>query len=348
MSCESSLSQRAAKFAGTEVHGALLSCSLLNDPYIPTPWCNTTALQFALLQSRVAAASLREAPFDDEWLPTDDGELLRVRWLHAPAPRAVVVILHGVTGCALDVLSTAKAARSSGYAVAVFERRGHSAPLRTPQFNTTGSLPDMELALSSVAARYPAAPVLAVGVSAGASLLLRYLGTHGASSVIRAAVCVSMGYGFKRSMRQMHPKVAALSLWRMKQFFLERNAGVLDPDHAAQLASATTLEEWHRHQWRPAGAPSRKAYHEEHNTNRLLSGVAVPTLFLNALDDTVFTSENVHPLRRAATASRWIAVVQTSSGGHGTFFEGAAADSWADKLVMQWFEAVRRMSRIAV
>jgi pimeloyl-ACP methyl ester carboxylesterase len=107
-------------------------------------------------------------------LRTADGERLAARYLPAPDPAAVVVLVHGFTGSIRDrqVAATAEHLRDGGYAVVAFDARGHGA--------STGrsTLGDLERHDVDAAVRFARAehtqPVVVVGASMGAVAALRH------------------------------------------------------------------------------------------------------------------------------------------------------------------------------
>lgn len=328
-------------YAGSAVAAAAALCPALSQPYVPTPWCAGASAQFALQQSRVALHAVTPPQFADETLSTRDGETLRIRWLHAPSPKGVAVLLHGITGCALDMTETATALQEAGWSAAAFERRGHGLPLTQPRFNTTGCVEDLRLVLDSVRVACPGVPVCALAVSAGCSLLIRYLGEAGEASAIDSAVCVCTGFGLARSLRAIDTgSVGQLMLWRMKSFFLERNRTVLAAHPATSaLAAADGLVAWHEHQWRLSGDADEASYYRQHRTQASLRRVRVPTLFINADDDFVFPPDVSDGFLLAPRLSPWLAAVRTAAGGHATYFEGPQATSWVNRVALEWVDA---------
>jgi predicted alpha/beta-fold hydrolase len=61
-------------------------------------------------------------------------------------------------------------------------------PLTTAQFYSAGFTEDMREVVRLQRARYPAAPLMAVGWSLGANILVNYVGEEGADCVLTSAV----------------------------------------------------------------------------------------------------------------------------------------------------------------
>ena len=77
---------------------------------------------------------------------------------------------------------------ASGWRVVVCTRRGHGElALTTPVFNPMGCTDDLREQLERIRECVPDSPLVAIGVSAGSALLVRYLGEEGPRSLIRAA-----------------------------------------------------------------------------------------------------------------------------------------------------------------
>ena len=82
-----------------------------------------------------------------------------------------------------------------------YSRRGHDKELTQSQFNSVGNLNDLELILDYINSNYPTLPIYGLGMSAGTSLLARYLGNKKEKSRIELGILLSPGFHFKRSQK---------------------------------------------------------------------------------------------------------------------------------------------------
>ena len=153
------------------------------------------------------------------------------------------------------------------------------------RFNTTGSVDDLACVLQHIRSKVSGVPVYGVGLSAGSSLLARYLGDTGSSSLIAAGVCISPGFSFRKSLSTMSRSTGALVLSRMKAFFLTPNASVLQdlPGYTEMQASKTQME-WHVHQYNFSPHGNMESYFLNEDPDHVLHNIQVPIIYLNAKD----------------------------------------------------------------
>jgi hypothetical protein len=211
-------------------------------------------------------------------------------------------------------------------------------------------------------------PIYAVGMSAGSSVLARYLGDTGQQSLISGALCISPGFAFEKSLRTIGSSVGGVMLQRMKAFFLTSNWEVLDGvSGAAEMMAATTLVEWHKHQYKVCGYESAEKYFLYEDPVHVLQHVKVPVMYINAKDvrchtqlpkkcsvlmcatcapqDMAFPGPSLtFGFARICEESGTSVVVQTARGGHGCFYEGLGGDSWCFTVASEWFDSIHAAS----
>jgi predicted alpha/beta-fold hydrolase len=216
-------------------------------------------------------------------------------WLEAPslpADAPVLLILHTITGTSRDFLSLAKDALSRGLRPMVCLRRGHTgAPLTAPRVNLLGCTADLRSQVAFVQARFPAAPILALGSSAGTGLLVRYLGEEGANAPVAAAVAVCPGYdtGPGKAFSRFSPSMDAHILKAIKRFFLRRHNEPLlrsIPGYA-DVAGAKSIAAYQEAAYALEGYSSVEELHENTNPMGVAHDIRVPICVINAADDPV-------------------------------------------------------------
>jgi uncharacterized protein len=332
-----------------EWHGAVLAgCPALRDGLEPSWFIRNSHVQnvLTLVRDEVAPPLEWDA---EERLVMPDGGTVSIQWLGLDAPKhtPVLIVLHTVTGSARDLRRFIASVHARlGWVVAACNRRGHAGlPLTAPQVNTLGSVDDFRSQLSAIESRRPAAPLFGVGVSAGSSVLVRYLGEEGKRSHIRAAAALCPPYDIREAFRCAHRAYDRLLTRRLIRFFLLRNSGVLrEVDGYDHCAAATTLAEFHDRLYPLAGFRTREEFYLRSNPMEVASGVAVPILVINAADDPLCVERNVRQhLDEMQQLSRMTLAV-TRCGGHCGFFEALGnTDSWADRAIAEYLEAANRM-----
>ena len=89
----------------------------------------------------------------------------------------IVIICHGVFQSAADLYEFCSFLTDTcGFVACVFNRRGNDLPLSRARFNTVGDQADFRFILGQLRDWFPNNGLFGVGISAGSSLLARYLG----------------------------------------------------------------------------------------------------------------------------------------------------------------------------
>jgi len=253
-----------------------------------------------------------------------------------------------ITGTSKEYADLAVAARSRGWRAAVAVRRGHlGSPLTAPRLNLLGCTSDLREQLEAAAGRFPAAPLLCVGLSAGTGLLVRYLGEEGWASRFAAAACVCPGYNTappRNAFARMHGAAEAQLLSSLRRFFLARNEALLGhlPGWEA-LRTAASLAEYQAASFALEGFDSAEAMFEGTNPMARAADIRSPLLVLNARDDPVCVWQNVEENLGLFDGPFDRLLVSTELGSHCCHLEGRvwpAALGWGERLALEYLEEV--------
>jgi acylglycerol lipase len=126
-------------------------------------------------------------------LKAADGNCLQAYlWAPAAAPRAVLVVVHGLHDHARRYQPLARALNEAGIAVLAIDHRGHGGSGGAPQRldSVDQLLADVGLAVAQAHSRFPGAPVVLYGHSLGGMVAAQYAARHGtqlAGAVISSA-----------------------------------------------------------------------------------------------------------------------------------------------------------------
>lgn len=319
------------------------------ESYAPTWWAANAHLQilltFVVPQARVA--------YERELLTLRDGGQAALDWALAasdspllPADAPVAVVLHGLTGSSDDMRSLCAAALARGYRPVVVNKRGHGGvKLATPKLQAFGCVADLSEALAHIEQTWPRAKQrVGIGLSAGAGLLVSYLGETGEDSALDAAVLVSPGYDahYLFCGGGMHPVYDFLMTFALKALLLRHVRelkGVIDVPGALSATSirafdANVFAKMHGFEGDLDG------YWRENNPVRALSNVARPVLCINALDDPVCTRDTI--LYDQFERNPRAMLLETAHGSHCAFFHGPKpARSWANDAALAYLDLVR-------
>jgi len=238
-------------------------------------------------------------------LHTDDGVLLRARWLRHPegAAPATVVLVHGFSATQdhRDILALATAAHAAGYDVLTYDARGHG---RSGGRCAVGSAEHADVACAAEAAAALAAPVILVGVSMGAVAVANYLGT-GTTTAVAGAVLVS-----------------GPARWRMRPSPVGLLTAALTRTAPGRWAAARWLRVRIAPRWRTGEAPEST-----------LRRVSLPLAVVHGTGDRLLGS--IHGRRLHASAGGPSRLIEVDGMGHGVDERGRAATLEALQWVLE-------------
>ncbi|WVQ80965.1 hypothetical protein IAT38_003072 [Cryptococcus sp. DSM 104549] len=310
--------------------------------------------------------------------PEDHGKL--------PADAPTVVVCHGLTGGSHEsyvrnILSWVIKPKSEGglggRGVVVNFRGCAGVPVTSCQFYSAGTTMDLALALHFLRTRHPHSPFHGLGFSLGASVLSRYVGEVGSSSLLSSGTVLGCPWDLAAMSHKLEndwftARVYSSSLGKnvLRLFFraydktpeLFNAPGSLVRDHIKQLEEQRkTMGVSSRLRnvddvmvckiGGPTGIgawpfPSAQEYYEWASPRRLIGNVKVPLLAINAFDDPVVDGAAL-PLTEFHASSHVYTAV-TGSGGHLGWFDGPFFDKiqskrrWVLKPVSEFLTAAAR------
>ena len=300
--------------------------------YTPAWWVPGAHLQtlWGKLVRRVPTVATRT----ERW-PTPDDDELEIQRLDPPTgdartPR--LVILHGLEGTIRShyLRGMLDHARRRGWAADVIIFRGCNGEIpRARRMYHSGETTDLDFVIRRLAREHPAQPLLAVGFSLGANVLLKWLGEQreGAPSQLRAAVAVSTPFDLAKSSRHIErgfPRVYGrhfLRTLRTKALVkLSQQPGLYD-EH--RLRAARTLFEFDDAVTAPLhGFESAADYYHRSSSIGFLAGIRRPTLLLNARDDPFLPPDVLDSVTMMARSNPLVIPEFHAHGGHVGFVGG--------------------------
>jgi predicted alpha/beta-fold hydrolase len=320
----------------------------LHQPYSPPFWAANAWVQLAVILARLRR--MPPSPFTRTVLSMQDGGSTALDWLEdaSLSPEApVLMVLPTITGTSKEYAQLAAAARNRGWRTAVAVRRGHlGTPLTSPRVNLLGCTSDLRVQLEAAASRFPGAPLLCIGLSAGTGLLVRYLGEEGAASRFTAAAALCPGYNTappNNAFARMGSLVQSHLLASLRRFFLVRNEAALRhlPGWEA-MNSATSLADYQKAAHALEGYADAESMYEATNPMEHAANIVTPLLVVNAMDDPVCLWQNVKDHEHIFDTPRDRLLVATARGSHCCHLEGVfwpAPLGWADRLALEYLEA---------
>lgn len=320
----------------------------LREGFRPTPWLFNEHLQLVLLslrRKRNADCYCRTEPF----ALSDGGQTALVwRGYDLPPTTPTIVLLPTITGSPASMGELVHDLyETTGYRIVLCLRRGHGdLPLTTPRINILGSTDDLREQLARIVELFPESPLFGVGSSAGSGLLVRYLGEEGEASPFVAAFSYCPGYDTDSVFDRAHSFYSRYMTRKLVRQFIRPNTDKLSHlSTAGRLASARLLGEFHRDAYELAGYDSYDDYTAATNPMRVFESVKTPMMILNAEDDPVCRIDNVVPYLDTIARMPNIVLVTTERGSHCAHYEGWSPQSWAGRLIGNYFLAMRRSAR---
>ncbi|KAJ6531850.1 AB-hydrolase YheT [Mycena capillaripes] len=279
----------------------------------------------------------------------------------------IIVVQHGLTGGSHEpyvraILAPACAPIEKGglgYRAVVVNFRGCSGvPITSPKFYTAGHTDDLRQALMYLAHKYPRAPLLGLGFSIGANIMVRYLAEEGSKSLLSSACVLACPWDLAEStvsmlgsimgrhiyLRGMGSNVLALIRHHYKPLALDK------PDHPVAAAvhrflavKNPTIADFDDTFTRFVGGesptfpfPSVLSYYSWASSGHFVQDIEVPFLAINASDDPV-----IRYVPFDDGGNKFVITALTHKGGHLGWFE-TSRKRWTTRPVLEWLQLVGR------
>ena len=270
---------------------------------------------------------------------TPDGDFIDVDFV-SPEPSAndatTLVLFHGLEGDSRSHYARLlmHGCRRRAWRGMVVHFRGCSGEAnRLPRAYHSGDSEEIDWILRRVAARWPHAERLAVGVSLGGNALAKWAGERGnqAAGVLSACATVSApfdliagGRALDRRSNFVYARMFLRTLRKKAIAKARRFPGLVD---AHKVLASRSLYEFDDAFTAPVhGFDSALDYWTRASAKPLLAAIAVPTLTINARNDPIVPAAS---LPSSHEVSRLVRQESPEEGGHvGFFADRQSADRW--------------------
>lgn len=300
--------------------------------FAPRPFRPAAGLGNRHLQT-IAGRYLRRVAlpqFRRERVELPDGDFVDLDFPARPRPgRPLVLVLHGLEGSArrgYAVNTYLELARRGLCAVGLNFRSCSGEANRAPRFYHSGDTDDIRFIAAHLAARFPDAPLGAVGFSLGGNALLKFLGEEGQRSPFRAAVAVSVPYDLGAGADALDRSPVGRFYTRLfvKSLLAKAEAKadhLRDRCDLERVRRARSFREFDDAATAPLhGFAGADDYYTRSSSTHFIERIRVPTLLLHAADDP-FLPPECFP-RAAVDANPRVRAIVTPAGGHVGFIEG--------------------------
>ena len=247
-----------------------------------------------------------------------------IDWLNPGSQKGVVLVFHGLAGSSASrgVRRLVAEAAGRGFAVAVYNRSGHAhgCPL-AGEFPDHASDDDTRAVVERVASRVR--PVYAVGLSAGANAMVRYLGGAAPAVASAVSVCNALDLVACYDKLRLRPRLdAMLASWLADVHARHR------PRFRAR--SMRDFDEF------VTGLPLADYYGEQGSADALRR-TEVPTMCIGADNDPIVDRCILDLHDEIASVNPRVVSVRTRDGGHCGWV--SRRGPWMESLALDFLEA---------
>lgn len=310
----------------------------LVDDFRPAPGLSHTHAQslFGVMGRPKVRLPLRRERRD-----TPDGDFVDLDVVDGREGAPTVVLLHGLEGSSSSgyMQLMLRGLHARGWTgIALNARACSGEPNRQAASYSSGDYRDLSWLTRSLEG-----PVLAVGFSLGASVLLNFLAKDEAATRLKAAVAVSAPYDLASGAKYLDSgsfiarRYLAHFLPTMKQKALAKARRFPDAFDVAAIDATTRIRDFdHLVTARLFGFASAEDYYAKCSAGPLLSRIGTRTLLLSAGDDVIAPPR----LPGDVTKNARLDVLLTKKGGHVGFVGGHAwrPTFWAEETALAWLD----------
>ena len=270
-------------------------------------------------------------PYEIKQLDLPDGDFVDIYWCELTGqsfnPRQpVVIFMHGIGGNFNShyVPSMIQSLQSHGFRVAFLHARGCSGrPNRLPATFHAADTSELSHLVQTIRARYPNAPIAALGMSLGGSILLKWLSENSDKNPLSAAVAISVPFDLSGTADALNKGFARV----YQQFILKRLKSVATikatrfelPVPLQDVLRISTIRRYDDLVTaRANGFGNVDHYYRVASCRQYLGAINTPTLIINAKDDPFVPS---HCLPGTSEISSCITLELSRQGGHAGFIQ---------------------------
>lgn len=237
-------------------------------------------------------------PYTRERITTPDNDFLDLDWLKQGASK-LVIISHGLEGNTQRayIKGMARIFFNNDFDVLTWNYRGCSGEMnRQLRFYHSGATDDLHTVVEHALSQHVHQEIYLVGFSLGGNLTLKYLGeSRTRSSVIRKAVTFSVPVDLHSSCIQISRpgnRVYANRFLRSLKKKVAEKAKYMKELDIRGLDRVKTLMEFDDQFTGPVhGFKNAIDYYQQSSALRYMSGISVPTLLVNAMNDPFLSPE---------------------------------------------------------
>jgi len=291
--------------------------------------------------------SSKDIAYDRRRIFTKDADFLDIDFIHQPS-KTLVIVLHGLEGSSQStyVKDLVNHLTTQELAVASLNFRSCSGEdnLKLQSYHS-GKTDDLDTTIQYISQHFDYTNLCLIGFSMGGSMVLKYVGENEQLDIkIRCAMAVSVpcdlagsslelskkhNYIFMQRFLRSLKKKTFQKLVKYPNTVIKKDA-VKNAQNFFDFDAAVTAPIF--------GFKSAQDYWEKNSCKPFLKHIKIPTLLINALDDS-FLSKSCHPFEVAKT-SKYFHFLPTTHGGHVGFnhpFIGQS-EQWLEKKLFSFLQ----------
>ena len=276
-----------------------------------------------------------------EVIESEDGDKLQLFWSrHEPDDdRPVLIVLHGLTGCAdaENVMATAKKGFDAGFDIVRVDLRNSQSDMPSTGVGHAGRSEDLRAAVLHVRERRPGTDITVIGFSMGGNIVLKAAGEYGDAPPpeLRAVATISVPLDLSDACTKIDGR---RSNWIYRNYFLRRlgqrylRARELHPHlfHHVDVDRIRGIREWDNAIVAPLGGfENAEDYYAKNSSLKVLHRIRLPALLVHAKDDPFIPIDPF--LLPAVRDNDWLRVLAPPNGGHVGFYADSTTNGEPDR-----------------
>ncbi|MFQ5965491.1 MAG: YheT family hydrolase [Candidatus Scalinduaceae bacterium] len=258
-----------------------------------------------------------------ERIHTSDDDFIDLDWSKVGSDKAVI-ISHGLESCsqASYMRGMIKAFNRRGWDGVAFNFRGCSGePNKLFKSYHSGATEDLHTVICHLLDQNHYKKLSLVGFSLGGNLTLKYVGEqgHDITPLVHSAAAISVPCDLESCAYRLAESSNRIYMRRFIRFLKKKikiKSQTLSANlHYKDFKAMRTFKEFDELYTAPAhGFASAEDYWSQCSSKQFISGITIPTLLINALDDPFLTKE-CYPFEEAEK-SEYFFLETPRSGGH--------------------------------
>ena len=262
----------------------------------------------------------------------------------------LVIALHGLEGSSKSkyMLSACQYLNSQNIDCVAVNFRGCSGEDNTQLYSyNSGKTDDVDLILNYITSNYSYKNIVLLGYSMGGNITLKYLGeTQQTHTALKGAVTISVPCDLEGSSNALATWNNTIYIQRFLRTLKKKSLTKIEkfPDNNLNkeaILHAKSFADFDNAVTAPvAGFKNAKDYWTQSSSRQFLPEIQLPTLIINALDDT-FLSESCFPFKEA-TSNQQLFLETPTYGGHVGFNTAIYGKDplWSENRIAQFIQHI--------